>query len=59
MAGQASRTARKKRTARLKQQRVTPGWTENKVRVLSTEVLLEGLTRFGDVTTVDEFVAQS
>jgi len=60
MAGRASRTPRKKkRTARLKQRRVTPGWTENKVRVLSTEVLLERLASFGVVTTVDEFVAQA
>ena len=59
MAGRASRTARKKRTARLKQPRVTAGWTENKVRVLSTEVILERLASFGVVTTVDELVAQA
>ena len=60
MAGRASRTARKKkRTARLEQPRVTAGWTENKVRVLSTKVLLERLASFSVVTTVDEFVAQA
>jgi hypothetical protein len=59
MAGRASRTARKKRTARLKQPRVTAGGTKSKVRVLSTEIILERLASFGVVTTVDEFVAQA
>src|SRR5438270_6846069 len=60
MGGRANRTARKKkRTARLTQQRVTAGWTENKVRELSTEVILERLASIGVVTAVDELVAQA
>ena len=50
---------RKKRTAGLTQQRPAAAWTENKVRVLSTELILERLAGFGIVTSVDEVVQQA
>src|SRR6266568_4311354 len=60
MAGRrADRTVRKKRTAGLTQQRPAAAWTENKVRVLSTELILERLAGFGIVTSVDEVVQQA
>ena len=48
-----------KRTAGLTQQRPAAAWTENKVRVLSTELILERLAGFGIVTSVDEVVQQA
>jgi len=61
MAGRrAGRTAQKKRTARLKQQRpAAAAWTENKMRVLSTELILERLAGLGIATSVDEIVQQA
>ena len=60
MAGRrADRTVRKKGTAGLTQQRPAAAWTENKVRVLSTELILERLAGFGIVTSVDEVVQQA
>lgn len=53
------RTALKKRTARLKQHALGSGWTEHKVRALSTEAIVERLASFGSVISVDEFLAQA
>src|SRR6266852_6284857 len=36
--------------------RLASGWTENKVRALTNEAILERLAGFGIVTSVDEFV---
>jgi tetratricopeptide (TPR) repeat protein len=60
MAGsRGSRTARKKKLVRRQQQQLASGWTENKVRVLSSEVILERLASLGIVTAADEFVEQA
>lgn len=44
---------------RLRQHRPAAAWTENKVRVLSTELILEQLAGFGIVASVDEVVQQA
>lgn len=60
MAGRrAGRTARKKRAARVQQQRLASGWTETKIRMLSNDVILERLASFGIVSSVDEVVKQA
>jgi len=39
--------------------RLASGWTENKVRALSNETILERLAGFGIVTSTDEFVERA
>src|SRR2546422_9229720 len=50
--------ARKELAAQLNK-RLAAGWTEDKVRALSTDVILERLAGFGIVTSADEFVEQA
>jgi hypothetical protein len=39
--------------------RLAAGWTEDKVRALSTDVILERLAGFGIVTSANAFVEQA
>jgi tetratricopeptide (TPR) repeat protein len=55
----AGRSTRKKSAARLQPQALRADWSEDKVRALSTEVILERLASFGVVTSVDEVVEQA
>ena len=49
----AGRAARKDRARRLKR-RLSAGWTTDKVRALSNEVILEHLAGFGIATSANE-----
>jgi hypothetical protein len=58
MTRRSARRARKELAAQLKK-RLAAGWTEDKVRALSTDVILERLAGFGIVTSAEAFVGQA
>jgi tetratricopeptide (TPR) repeat protein len=58
MTRRSARRAPKELAAQLKK-RLAAGWTEDKARALSTDVILERLAGFGIVTSADAFVEQA